>query len=351
MTDGNSRLEEQRREELRQHCARVVRDMSEGQVIPFLGAGVNLCNRPAGAVYSPGQYLPSGRELARDLAQRFSYPWNDADNLLRVSWYADFTERTSALYRHLYRVFNADYPFTDVHKFLAKLPRWLRRKGNPDCYQVIVTTNYDDVLERAFAKFGEPFDVVYYKAMDEEHLGGRESLRGKFIHLPHGEARAIPILDTNSYDRLPIDENMKVRRTIILKIHGAVSRRSWSQCSFVITEDDYIDYMARIDPSSPLPSMLAAKMRLSSFLFLGYSLSDWNLRVILHRILAKRVFSADSWAILDRAEEADEKFWESRDVDFLRVRLDQYIAELRRHVPAQPKAGTRVRPRGAGVPS
>lgn len=333
----------QTQEGLSEHCARVVRYLSYGQVIPFLGAGVNLCNRPDGTGFERGRHLPSGRELARDLAERFHYPWDDVDNLLRVSWYADFKEKTAALYLHLYHIFNADYPLTDVHRFLARLPRWLRRKGYSDCYQVIITTNYDDVLERAFASSGEPFDLIYYKAVDDERPGEEKTLRGKFIHVPHG-GKPTPILDTNSYDQLPIDENMKVRRTIILKIHGAVSRRSWSQCSFVITEDDYIDYMARIDPSNPLPSMLAAKMRLSSFLFLGYSLSDWNLRVILHRILARRAFAADSWAILDRAGEADEKFWESRDVDFMKVRLDKYIAELRRDVLSLPGGGRRVWP-------
>jgi hypothetical protein len=321
MAEDNADSKKQQ-EELSQHYRRVVRDLADGQVIPFLGAGVNLCNRPAGIGYEVGRYLPSGRELAKDLAKNFDYPWDDVENLLRVSWYVDFKEKTSVLYRHLHRIFSADYPLTDVHTLLAELPGYLRGRGYDDCYQILVTTNYDDVLERAFRQFGEPFDVVYYVAVAEDNK------RGKFVHLPH-EGKPIPILDCNSYYQLPIDDNLRVQRTIILKIHGAVNRANWAQSSFVITEDDYIEYMARLDQSNPLPAMLAAKMRLSSFLFLGYSLGDWNLRVILHRIFAGRPFGANSWAILDRAEEQDEKFWESRDVDFLRVQLDRYIVGLR----------------------
>ena len=75
-------------------------------------------------------------------------------------------------------------------------------------------------------------------------------------------------------------------RSVILKIHGAVDRSSpdGEDDSFVITEDHYIDYLTRTDLANLVPITLAAKLRRSHFLFLGYSLRDWNLRVILHRI-------------------------------------------------------------------
>lgn len=312
-------LEEKKIED---HCKTVMQDIAEGQVVFFLGAGVNLCNRPPDTGYTIGKFLPSGRELAKDLAQAFEYPWCDTENLLRVAWYAALKEKTAPLYRHLHKIFNFDYPPTDVHTFLAHLPESLRRKGYSDCYQIIVTTNYDDVLERTFKEIGEPFDVVYYVAVSEN-----EQERGKFLHVPF-EGEPEYILDHTKYDRLPIDEDYRVRRTLILKIHGAVDRKRWMRSSFVVTEDDYIDYLARMDLSKPLPKMLEAKMKYSSFLFLGYSLADWNLRVILHRIWGSRPFTANSWAIMDKAEEPDEKFWQSRSVEFMKLPLDRYIGAM-----------------------
>lgn len=315
-------------QKLEEHYESVLQEICEGQIIFFLGAGVNLCNRPEGMGFTQGRFLPNGRELAEIMATEFNYPWKDKENLLRVSWYAALSENgqkdSNKLYRYLYKIFNDNYPSTDVHTFLAKLPRWLRRKKCKDCYQIIVTTNYDDVLERTFRKFKEPFDVVHYVAVSED-----ERLRGKFLHIPYiGEPKYI----TNyaDYDDLPIDEDLRVHRTLILKIHGAVDRGTWTRCSFVVTEDDYIDYLAHLDLSKPLPKMLEAKMKYSSFLFLGYSLADWNLRVILHRIWGTSPFSANSWAIMDKAEEPDEKFWKSRSVDFMKLRLDNYIAGLRK---------------------
>ena len=67
-------------------------------------------------------------------------------------------------------------------------------------------------------------------------------------------------------------------RTVILKIHGQVDRgpaREWE--SFVVSEDDYIDYLAHADIANLMPVTLAAKLRRSHFLFLGYAPEEWPL--------------------------------------------------------------------------
>jgi len=59
------------------HAELVVDMFSEGRVVPFLGAGVNLCDRPEGFQWqnAPEQrFLPSGMELAQELAREFRYP-------------------------------------------------------------------------------------------------------------------------------------------------------------------------------------------------------------------------------------------------------------------------------------
>ena len=59
------------------HYRAVVRELTEGSVIPLLGAGVNLCDRPAEFKWERGsEHLPSGAELARHLAGVFYYPEN-----------------------------------------------------------------------------------------------------------------------------------------------------------------------------------------------------------------------------------------------------------------------------------
>ena len=62
------------------------------------------------------------------------------------------------LHDQLHDVFDADYAIGPLHKFLATLPARLRLAGRPRVCPLVLTTNYDDALERAFGDAGEPFD-------------------------------------------------------------------------------------------------------------------------------------------------------------------------------------------------
>jgi hypothetical protein len=117
-----------------------------------------------------------------------------------------------------------------------------------------------------------------------------------------------------------------------LKLHGAVDRDSSEWDSFVVTEDHYIDYLARGDISSLIPVTLAAKLRKSHFLFLGYALRDWHLRVILHRLWGQQRLMYKSWAVGTKADALEQEFWRKRDVDYLNVRLEEYVGMLEERV-------------------
>ena len=88
---------------------------------------------------------------------------------------------------------------------------------------------------------------------------------------------------------------------------------------------------------------LAAKLRKSHFLFLGYGLRDWNLRVILHRIWGEQTLHYKSWAIQLNAQMIDQEFWRKRDVDVIDLRLEEYLVELAARIAALPATGTGVK--------
>src|SRR6266498_672163 len=255
------------------HCELVAREMRAGRVIPFLGAGANLCGRPEEHVWNPLRFdwLPSGKELAKYLAGLFAYQGKHPDDLLKVSQYIKLMVGAFPLYAELRKLFNGDYPPTALHEFLAEVPTILRR-----------------------------------------HLH----------HPPEGETTTI--LDPNRYSELSVG-----KRTVILKIHGAVNREDESRDSFVITEDHYIDYLARTDVSKLFPVTLVDKLRRSHCQFLGYGLQDWNLRVILNRIWGEEKLRSTSWAIQLNPDRLDQLLWSNRDVTILNVPLEDYIVKLR----------------------
>lgn len=309
------------------HYKAVVSGVIRGELVPFLGAGVNLCSRPQSAAWHAAQsiYLPNGTELAAHLAQDFGYA-PQAD-LARVSEEIAMLQGLGPLYGALHGLFNRDYPPTPVHRFLAQIPRVLGEKGySIRRYPLVVTTNYDDLMERAFEEAGQKFDTVTYLA------DGEPEQCGKFMHRsPEGSEKVIEI--PNEYRELSLE-----KRPVLLKIHGAVKRNApqgdaeiggtdSSEDSYVIPEDHYIEYLTRSNISSLVPASLAGALKTSHILFLGYGLRDWNLRVMLHRIL-QRGLNWQWWAILMNPDEVDKKFWMKRNVEILEMPLDAYIREL-----------------------
>ncbi len=304
--------------------------MAEGRVIPFLGAGVHLGARPPTAGWLHGAYLPSAGELAQYLAGKFGYPQDEAPDLVRVSEYASVMNGSGPLYEELHRVFDADYPIGRLQRFLAGLPGRLEPPGQPRSRcQLIITTNYDDGLERAFRESGEPFDLVCYIAEGAD--------RGKFVHCAADGKRTV-IDIPNEYAQLRAGQ-----QTVILKVHGAVNRADsgFERDSYVITEDHYIDYLTRTEVGNLLPVMLASQMRRSHFLFLGYSMRDWNLRVILHRIWGEQTLRYNSWAIQRDPDTLDREFWKRRGVDVYDVPLEEYVVALEAAMNELQNAATR----------
>jgi hypothetical protein len=300
------------------HYALVAEFLVDSDVVPFLGAGANLCDRPQRARWALGHFAPSGGELAQTLAERSRYPDTNLD-LLRVSQYVDATLGEGQLYRYLHSVFDADYPPTSLHRFLARLPPLLRDRGRPQL--LILTSNYDDLVEQALTDAGETFDVVWYEAK-------RGPMQGRFLHR-RPDAELVPIERPNKYTGLDLAE-----RTVILKLHGAIDRTDAARDSYVITEDSYIDYLAGADVGEQIPVALRERMADSHFLFLGYSMRDWNLRVILNRIWGAQQLDLKSWAVQREpadpgAREVEEALWRDRgDVDLLYVPLDEYVGRL-----------------------
>jgi len=287
------------------HFEDVITTMLAGRVVPVLGTDV--------------------RELAQRLAHRFGYPDDDAgQTLARVAQYVAVMKGSGPLYDELHDLLAEDIPPTEVHRFFAALAPVLRARGVP--HQLLVTTSYDHALERAFEDAGEEFDVVSYVA------AGRG--RGHFCHIgPDGTGTLID--RPNTY----VTELDLERRTVILKLHGRAERgeaREWE--SFVVTEDDYIDYLAQAEVANVVPVSLAARLRRSHFLFLGYTMADWNLRVVLNRLWGDQPLTYRSWAVQPAPKPLEREFWRRRDVDVLEAQLEAYVDGLGRYLEAQVQA-------------
>lgn len=301
--------------DLETHTGIVVKRLLEGRAVPVLGAGVNRCGPHRDSNWAESPRPPDGGELASLLADELSQPELADQGLLAVSQYVELLMGWDPLYQQLHDVFERQCDATPVHTFLAALAGYARRHGL--MRPLILTTNYDDVLERELDRLGEDYDVLTYIATpDHEH-------RGRFKHVgPDGGTTFV--VRPNEY------EVSRYERTVIVKIHGGVDHSPLlSDDSYVITEDHYIDYMARNDVAAQLPVNILASLNFAHILFLGYSLRDWNLRVFFRRIWGPAGgFRRMHWAVQRDPTPFDQHFWHRQEVTIIDTDLDDYMAGL-----------------------
>ncbi len=298
--------------------------LKQGQVVPFPGAGVNFGARPAGAHWDPqgAVFLPSGAELSRFLAQKCNFPSaddHDLNDLAKVSSYYVETSARRRLRDRLHDLFNHDFAPCDIHTYLAQI--------TATTPLLIVTTNYDDLTERAFRQAGRPYDLVI-------HPTDRKEVEASVLWWKNGasEPTAVPP------NQLFID--LKTT-SVIYKMHGSIDRTLQKWDSYVITEDDYVDFLSRMISQTAVPALFMRYFRTRNFLFLGYGLNDWNLRVVLRNLENALPTAPDpnnpddtsdnelrSWAIQFKPSELEVELWSARGVKVYDVDINQFVKNM-----------------------
>ena len=171
----------------------------------------------------------------------------------------------------------------------------------------IVTTAFDGGIERAFADAGEELDVVTYVAAGRAE-GSSSTRPGRRAPASTFRTRT-PIFRWTSAPSCSAPRDRRPRPD-----------RTWE--SLVVTEDDHIDYPGASELEAAIPVTLAARLRRSHLLFLGYDLDGLEpparrhsalgagvraLRVVGGAALRRRPLEMAFWRHLDvGAVEVDE---------------------------------------------
>jgi hypothetical protein len=300
------------------HFATILQHLAEGNLVPFLGSGLGVGH--PGPPGGPASSLDAD-ELAADLAERFNMK-SARPELPEVAQYVYVTRGERDLYRALRKILTTEYEPGPVHRFLARLPQKLEERSFENRYQLIVSTNFDRALEQAFDDAREAYDLVVYMASGPD--------KGKFVHFPYDDAPA-PIVEPNSYARLPIGDDGELARTVIVKMLGGVdsniSGYRW-EANYVITEDQYLDYLSRSPIENLIPVQILDKLYDSHCLFLGYPVRDWGLRVVLKRLWRGEPIGAKSWAIEPSPDAMAKESWAQSHVDVCAADLAHYVDQL-----------------------
>jgi len=128
----------------------------------------------------------------------------------------------------------------EPHSGLARLP-----------FPVYLTTNYDDFLVQALRAAN--------KTPVREICRWNERLRRTVPSEFDAPSGLVPSSDA----------------PLVYHLHGHLERPE----TLVLTEDDYFDFLVNV-PQVGIPPLVQEVLSATSLLFVGYSLADWNFRVL-----------------------------------------------------------------------
>jgi len=290
----------------------ILESLHKSQVIPFLGSGASMSGRGRNEKWThKAEFLPSSGELAEYLAKKADFPRNESKELTKVSQYFQVVTGREPLEQELHRIFELNCPHNSLHHFLAEISVPL----------LVVTTNYDDLIERAFDARGRKYDLVIHTT--EPKHGDR------IFWKPYGQLEPQKIIP----NKLNIDLDSVA---VIYKMHGTISRSDSLEDQYIITEDDYINFLVRMNKNSAIPAIFVQRFQECHFLFLGYGLQDWNMRVVLNRVgrewkqSKKRSKDKVSWAIQNKPSPLEIRFWENRGVGIYDLEIDEFVQMLKK---------------------
>lgn len=195
-----------------------VKDLNEGTAAIFAGAGLSI---PAG--YVNWQYLMS--EIAFDLGLDIKI---ETDLVSLAQFHVNENRTKSKLSRKILDEFIEETDETENHRILARLP-----------ITAVWTTNYDELIEKAFLAEGKVSDI--------------------------------------KHNIKQLLNNKPKRDVVIYKMHGDVS----SPTEAIITKEQYEQYH---QTHEPFVNALTGELTTKTFLFLGFSFTDPNLDYVLSRL-------------------------------------------------------------------
>jgi CHAT domain-containing protein/SIR2-like protein len=318
------------------HYQTVLNALTKGKLVPFLGLGVNLLDRPEVENWTPENgTLPSYRELVGYLVSRTQHPNPFIPALADISQYAllqyrkDEQKGEGTFFSDLVSIFNLAQEPTALHRFWAKLAKHNHRitetafstKQDFNRRFLILSSTYDNLLERAFCNEVDQFHVLSYVAHGDN--------QGKFRHTVYAKGTE-GIVAPSSSDIVQTANNygqLNDQLPVILKIPGTVGDTGGPRIA--ITEDQYLDFFSKRELAGIIPGVLLTKLRSSNHLFLGYNVREWCVRALLYRIWEDTIPPMTSWTVQAQATQVETNYWEACGVRSIGGALKQYLNGLR----------------------
>ena len=302
--------------------ADLIETIKDGNCTPIVGPRVH------------GRWLPTAEDVAQRWSQTFHYPLADREkSMARVAQYMATTLKEYRPHREWLDTLMAD--------FSARLPEELRPKEKTKTLKDLVQKASwselvaDDPNEphRVLASLNLPlYLTTNCDSFMTEALAARPGI--------------IPVREicrwNKELDKLPSrfegSSSYEPTRDAPLVYH--LFGNDDELKSLVMTEDNYLDYVLKVSEKGRLPDYILGALASTSLMFIGYSLNDWEFRVLMRGLIGlvdRRLEFQDVAVQLENASEADatavqdylRKYFERANINVFWGNSAQFIAELR----------------------
>jgi hypothetical protein len=281
--------------------------------------------------------------------------------LLTVASYFNLRDDMIALLANRFQGVSASRP---IHRLLARIAHQFvvetrNKLGTNSLYPkddfVIITTNYDGLIELELERAGVPTCVV---TVDSEDKVSVEFTKSSQSCLQLGDLEFSALQARYQYTSRYLPKNVIVSPdgkthslAFVYKIHGSIAATiaGVTRDNIIISDQDYVDFIEKNVSNNLIPGFIAARLMASRFLFVGYSFSDWNIRGIYRKFFQGREAASNAGKgepdsiDVDQTKEAargrdivvmksfgktDDLFFRSWDVVVLVTELDKLSGDL-----------------------
>ena len=284
----------------------LLENIEDGWCTPFLGPGVTA------------DLLPGPVEVARQLAVEYNYPFPATQSLPRVAQFVA-TIDNRRLRREILRTLSegfkrrmglkrdpgdrrrglveiiegADWSSRSLELVESEIHHQLADLDLP----LYLTTNFDSFMALALRARG--------RKARRETVAWREGTSQE-AERPHHD----------------LDPPPSVEEPVVMHLFGTGD----DPLSMVLTEDDYLDYLARIsrDYEYLLPTSVNEALASTTLLFLGYRLQDLDLKVIMRGLLTN--LDLERWGMLHVAVQIESSVADEAMVEEVTRYFQKYFA-------------------------
>ncbi len=228
------------------------------------------------------------------------------------------------LWDKLKRVLENKEKYTLSHKWVATSAcDYIKNK--PKDHYLILTTNYDCLMEKALDDLN--MNYVTLSICADKHNPKLTKVATKFSRN----------IDKDRYlerewnkTKVPMEFafNIEEKVVVIYKIHGSIyPDYKFEDDNIIISDMDYINFISQ-KSSQHIPSTVTSLIGQKRFMFLGYSLNDWNIRSILKKIFEKRQSEMKDYAILKSYSEFEKLYFERNGINICTVELKEFFSKI-----------------------